>query len=216
MLPHDLDLVPECWTRDRDRASLVGDVSAPRPSIQVRPCPLLRWDIGQGRSWIGGDVIVGFTGTRNGMTKPQREVVEALLGNPAVTEVHHGDCVGADSEFHEIAWRLGTFIVVHPPEKEALRAGCKGNEILPAKEYLARNWDIVEACDLLIAAPQSPGEKNRGGTWWTIRAARKAGKPIHIVDADGTIVSELVPALTGHQCAPGCRDHYLSYEESIS
>lgn len=68
---------------------------------------------------------LGFTGTRHGMDSLQNSKVHELVqeaielsearGEPF--EVHHGDCVGADEEFHNIVLGFGSFvssIVIHP------------------------------------------------------------------------------------------------------
>lgn len=62
--------------------------------------------------------------------------------------------------------------------------------VLPAKDYLARNHDIVDAAGLLIAAPSGPAEKRRSGTWATVRHARKQGTRIWIVLPSGEIAVE--------------------------
>jgi hypothetical protein len=51
-------------------------------------------------------VSFGFTGTRQGMTAEQKSVLRNLLGGGA-GEFHHGDCIGADSEGHDIADECG-------------------------------------------------------------------------------------------------------------
>lgn len=128
---------------------------------------------------------IGFSGTRRGMTSVQMHVVEAALldkGLGEITAVHHGDCIGADAEFHAIAIRLGLRTVIHPPEDEVLRAWCGGHEIYACKPYLARNRDILAACDYLIAVPYEYKERLRGsGVWAMIRAARKSHLPHGIV-----------------------------------
>jgi hypothetical protein len=43
---------------------------------------------------------VGFTGTRKGMTPQQRVAFAELVITLRPTQAHHGDCVGADAEFH--------------------------------------------------------------------------------------------------------------------
>ena len=57
-----------------------------------------------------------------------------------------------------------------------------GNEILPEKEYIERNHDVVDTCDLLIAMPNTELEVVRSGTWATIRYARKLKKVIVILE----------------------------------
>jgi hypothetical protein len=63
---------------------------------------------------------VGFTGTSCGMTEFQREAVAAALREVGdVGEAHHGDCLGADAEFHALCGELGTPVVIHPPSSRA-------------------------------------------------------------------------------------------------
>jgi hypothetical protein len=60
----------------------------------------------------------------------------------------------------------------HMPDLE----GCvKRHEF--TERYYARNQKIVDDCDLLVAFT----ERESGGTWDTIKRARKAGKPVKIV-----------------------------------
>ena len=128
---------------------------------------------------------IGFTGTREGMTKRQKKELERLLVEflrGGASEFHHGDCVGADEEAHTIASALGYKVVVHPPERAILRAFCAGDVILPKKGYLQRNKDIVDSTDVLIAAPKSGTEVLRSGTWSTIRYARRKGKQVIVLE----------------------------------
>ncbi len=121
---------------------------------------------------------IGFTGTRQGMTARQRGVVKAALKDKGATEVHHGDCIGADVEFHALAKELGIRTVAHPPKDATRRAYCEAHEILEPKPFLVRNAEIVEVCDYLIAAPYGYKERLRGsGTWATIRMARAIARP---------------------------------------
>jgi hypothetical protein len=125
--------------------------------------------------------IVGFTGARGGMTEYQLTEVQNFFARVRPTEFHHGDCTGADAQAHRIA-RLMTpcKIVVHPPLDVAKRAYCEGDIILPPGEYLRRNHDIVDACQLLIATPRTMYNVLRSGTWATIRYAKKIGRPVEI------------------------------------
>ena len=134
---------------------------------------------------------VGFTGTRKGLSEYQKEMLQHILKKYG-TVFHHGDCIGADEQFHVLAESelptdlLDTNIIVHPPDNDKYRAfsSClsKGTILLP-KPYLERNKDIVDACDLLIACPNPKDEinKQRSGTWSTIRYAKKQGKDIIII-----------------------------------
>ena len=124
---------------------------------------------------------VGFTGTQVGMSDSQKEKLEVLLKGLNITEFHHGDCIGADAEAHEIANDLGLRIVIHPPTNSSKRAYCIPNVLLDRKPYIERNHDIVDSCDLLVATPKSANEELRSGTWATIRYARKVNREVRIL-----------------------------------
>lgn len=118
---------------------------------------------------------IGFTGTRKGLTDFQAMRLATLLdelGQDAV-EVHHGDCVGADAEFHEVADNHCFDITIHPPDDDSRRAFCTSSEVREPKPYLKRNRDIVDETTILIACPWSTAESQRSGTWSTIRYARQ-------------------------------------------
>jgi len=132
--------------------------------------------------------IVGFTGTRAGMTAAQAETVRRLLRELRPAEFHHGDCVGADEQAHALAMRAGVRVIIHPPEYGRHRAWCLGAAaVLDVKPYMERNADIVAACSILIATPQQAGEIVRSGTWATVRRGRKADRLLHVVAPDGTV-----------------------------
>lgn len=150
---------------------------------------------------------VGFTGTRKGMSKAQTaqlmDMLRALeratpVGAPR--EFHHGGADGADSEADQLAHFHGYVVHLHPcpgvcadaepraangygqvRRTAALERGrfnghqVEWKEVLPP---LVRNRNIVAACDVLIAAPETDKEQQRSGTWATVRYARAAGKPV--------------------------------------
>lgn len=143
---------------------------------------------------------VGFTGTSKGMLPDQRAAVrstlQTLLGFVAVKKApldcsfHHGDCIGADAEAHHIAKAIGYKVVIHPPSNPSARAFCSNDgfvDILHAKPYLVRNHDIVDASDVLVAAPKRMNEELRSGTWATVRYAAKQHKKIFIVWPNGIV-----------------------------
>jgi hypothetical protein len=120
---------------------------------------------------------IGFTGTQSGMNAYQKERLEKILKvlqKRGCTEFHHGDCIGADEQAHDIALKLGYGIIIHPPIDEKKRAFCEdAKEIRKPKKYIARNHDIVDESDGLLATPYGETEIQRGsGTWATIRYAR--------------------------------------------
>jgi hypothetical protein len=129
---------------------------------------------------------VGFTGTRHGMTDAQKATVYRLLRERESTWVHHGDCIGADDQFHDLAKTAGHKVMLHPPEKRDLRAFRLGDDVAFEKPYLDRNRDIVNASAVLIAAPAEDEEQPKGGTWYTIRYARQRGCKVIIVWPDGS------------------------------
>lgn len=143
---------------------------------------------------------IGFTGTRHGMSAEQKEVLIAMLIPEAVEpsaerhQLHHGDCIGADYEAAGIAYYNGFRVICHPPIDTTHRAyfGINAEDRKP-KTHFARNRDIVDETDLLIACPQymDPITKaTKGGTAYTVNYARKCGKPVWIVRPDGSVEKE--------------------------
>lgn len=137
-------------------------------------------------------IHVGFTGTQRGMTVTQHAAVTDLLRGRTICG-HHGDCVGADEDFHEIVRRQDwSTIVIHPPVDRAKRAFCAGDggervavTVLLEKPYLERNRDIVDVTVCLIATPKKITPELRSGTWSTIRYAAKVGRPYVVVGPAG-------------------------------
>jgi len=133
-------------------------------------------------------MIVGFTGTRIGMTQEQEKVLFFLLKNFQISQFHHGDCAGADAQAHKIAEELNIFVVIHPPVENGLRAFCKVSQILPEESYLVRDRNIVDRCDLLIGTPKNYEYVKKGsGTWYTIKYGKDCNKDVLIIFPDGTI-----------------------------
>jgi hypothetical protein len=109
------------------------------------------------------------------------------------TDAHHGDCIGADADFHALCLDLGLRVHIHPPVNDKKRAFCQGAaSMAEPKDYLQRNHNIVDASCLLIAAPSGTSELRRSGEWATIRYARKLGRTIWFVFPDGSVRVENV------------------------
>lgn len=123
---------------------------------------------------------VGFTGTRHGMSGAQKEALFQVFDKYYGSEFHHGDCWGADAEAHDIAIHYNMRIHIHPPSDEKARAfkTLKVVRTSMPKPYLQRNHDIVDSCDILIAAPHTDKEILRSGTWATVRYARRKNVPV--------------------------------------
>jgi len=141
-------------------------------------------------------MIIAFTGTRKGMTAEQSATVGMLLSIDLapIAMVVHGDCIGADADFHDLAQHIGLRIQIHPCDMEAQRAYCKGaEEVLQPDVPLSRNRAMVRAADVFVAAPgdfkKHFDRTPRGsGTWMTINYARKQGVLTYIVWPDGSKV----------------------------
>lgn len=148
-------------------------------------------------------MIIGFTGTRNGMSRAQKEQLMFVLtylvplsldiNEEDQTEFHHGGAEGADTEADGLANLRGFAIVIHPCPGVVTDAGglgsngngrFKGHNVLrwePVLPPLVRDKNIAKICDVLIAAPKSDKEEIRSGTWATVRYAREALKPVIIL-----------------------------------
>lgn len=109
-------------------------------------------------------MIIGFTGTRKGMSEAQKDQLSLMLAVfvSHANEFHHGDAVGADREAVALAQQYGFACVAHAAGTDPLK----------------RNREIVAASSVLIAAPETDREQQRSGTWATVRYMRKAGKPV--------------------------------------
>lgn len=143
---------------------------------------------------------IGFTGTREGMTRMQKAQVAALLRKYRPTEIHHGGCKGADEEFDNMCHGLASnslFVVVHPSSLKGWRGTWGPGRVLDERPPLERNHDIVDATELIIATPKGMHEVLRSGTWSCVRYARSKRKDIYIVWPDGSVKGELYSRLPG-------------------
>lgn len=137
-------------------------------------------------------MLVSFTGTRRGLTYHQVDVLYGLMKRFEKGTFHHGDCVGADAEAHEIVRRIGGFdIDVHPCDIEKQRAFCEGaSQVYDELPPLDRNKIIVNEGRVLIACPKGFSEEKRSGTWATIRYARQINRTIIIIWPNGSVKYE--------------------------
>ena len=133
-------------------------------------------------------MLIGFTGSREGMTDLQKQKFETFLKDnlSSIKGFIHGDCAGADTQAHVIAKELGIFIKIFPPDNATLRAFNKAEFMAPESPYLTRNRHIVNNCTMLVAIPKEKTEAIRSGTWSTVRYAVKEDRPVLIIFPDGT------------------------------
>jgi hypothetical protein len=139
-----------------------------------------------------GRIRLGITGTQGGMKETQFTQLRILLHAILPIQIHHGDCIGVDEEVHLTTLELkpsGCSIHIHPPLDPKKRAFCATSHGDPhttviqydEKEYLDRNKDIVDNCDILLAFPKSHKEELRSGTWSTVRYADSVKRPVMIL-----------------------------------
>lgn len=121
---------------------------------------------------------IGFTGTREGLKPMQLDslfmyvnLLTTKIVNPEFVNdrivFHHGDCVGADAEFHNLLRKYfdsTSYIVIHPQIDSSLRAWCKGDFMHDPKPYLKRNEYIVQCTQMLLACPKEMRNPGKGGT----------------------------------------------------
>lgn len=145
-------------------------------------------------------IHIGFTGTRHGMTPQQMAIVSYVIGRIVVAHVgrvpftaHHGDCVGADAQFHDLCRQRDFRVVSHPPTDQTHRAHKVVDESWPPAPYLRRNRAIVNVSQFMIATPAEATEQTRGGTWSTVRYARKCDRPLALCLPDGRVEWERWP-----------------------
>ena len=153
-------------------------------------------------------IKVGFTGTSNksAITKEQLfsliDEYFILKDNYERVELHHGVCIGADAYAHRIFFEVFNDsidayikygIVAHPPLNEYKKSTeCNFfRESRDPKDYIQRNHDIVDECDILLAMPETnitdPNLIKRSGTWATVRYAIKQKVPVKLLLPNGEI-----------------------------
>jgi hypothetical protein len=130
------------------------------------------------------NIRIGFTGTQHGMNDTQIDKLASMLkevnSSFVITEAHHGDCIGADAEFHNLVRRINPNIKIigHPGcDKNGERpkaANKECDELRPVLPYLDRNRVIVNSVDSMFVAPKEMKEvKMFSGTWYTWRYAKQ-------------------------------------------
>lgn len=127
-------------------------------------------------------MTVGFTGTRGGMSEDQARQLRYVLAvlRHADTAISQptlfldGDCPrGADRQARQVALELGCTSEKVPPADGTYEA------------LLARDRVIAERCHVLVACPLTDQERERSGTWYTVRQARDLLKPVLMLSRGG-------------------------------
>lgn len=113
---------------------------------------------------------IGIVGSR---TFPQLQIVEWFIRDlPYGVTIVSGGAKGVDACAAAMAQQYGLKVIEFFPNL----SGCKQRHDF-TKQYYARNQQIIDESDLIVAFT----EKDNGGTWHTIKAARKQGKPVKII-----------------------------------
>ena len=141
-------------------------------------------------------MILGFTGTLKGISRKQEIALTIRMARLAPSALIHGGAVGADTTAHRIALippRSVKRIDVYPCSVSRFvywgDMECPRDilyTVYTVKKPLVRNRIIAKACNHLIACPRTVNETLRSGTWATVRYAIAAGKPVTIINPDGT------------------------------
>lgn len=133
---------------------------------------------------------IGFSGTDRGMNENQSKLLFEFLSycfERGFRTFRHGDCIGSDDQAAGIAKSIGFYVIAHPgfratkPDDTSMRAFSKHNhQVLPIKECLKRNQDIVNMSKFLLATPRQSYNVTRSGTWTTVRYATKHKKNVYL------------------------------------
>lgn len=140
--------------------------------------------------------IIGFTGTRLGMTPEQRQTVKELISvihfaakgaGTSQTVGLHGDCIGADADFHKICVEQEIPVECRPCTFDSLRAKTGAKERAAPTTPMVRNRAIVDDAFVMFACPPNDIPIRKGsGTWATIRYTKKRNKPLVTIFPNGT------------------------------
>lgn len=127
-------------------------------------------------------MVVGFTGTRAGMSDEQARQLRFVLSLLRQVDTAAGQqTLFLDGDCPQGADRSARLI--------ALSMGCKSEPVPPkddtAAELLARDRVIAQRCAVLVAAPLTDQERLRSGTWYTVRQVRDLRKPVFMLSRGG-------------------------------
>lgn len=113
---------------------------------------------------------IGIVGSR---TFPQLQLVEWFIRDlPNGVVIVSGGAPGVDEAAAHYGKMYGFEVIEKMPEI----ADCNTREEYRIR-YYERNQRIVDSCHLLVAFT----EKDYGGTWDTVKRAKRAGKPVKII-----------------------------------
>lgn len=137
---------------------------------------------------------IGITGTRLGMSEQQKKKFLDLIAELKPDVFIDGCCIGVDEECFLLVKEMEIQTVGRPGysaltnESINLNRSQYQRDIMhPSKTHFARNRDIVDESDIMIAIPYELNGK--GGTNYTIDYAIKRRKPLFIILRDGELIT---------------------------
>jgi len=116
------------------------------------------------------------------MMERKKETLIQLPQEYRPVEFHHGGCIGADAEARAIVQKYcaTATVIIHPPADLRLRAFCRADSYMVASSDVAR--DLVDQCDILVAAPGTSGEGQGSETWAAITCARERNVTVVVLE----------------------------------
>lgn len=135
-------------------------------------------------------IKIGFIGNRYGVNSEQKDKIILILDKYDNIIVSHGDCIGSDTDFHNLCMN---YRKEHPnkkirkeifPSNDLKFRAFNEPDLINVKQStnLQRNLKIIKYSSILIACPIDKNkEQLRCGTWSTIRKARKEKLIIYIL-----------------------------------
>jgi hypothetical protein len=76
-------------------------------------------------------------------------------------------------------------VIANNPTDTRFRAFTDFNdEVRASKPFIARDHDIVDETDEMVATPLTREEQVQSGTWTTVRYAKKKKKPVNIINPE--------------------------------
>jgi hypothetical protein len=134
---------------------------------------------------------IGFFGTLRGLTQLQKDAFTDLIKEMDIKEFHHGDCVGADEQAHNIIRKIAPDceINIHPPVRDLHRAYCEGDVDFVEMDYIARNEEIIDFTDMVVACTDQriKGQRKVGPNdpWRALEYAEEVKKHTIIIKGNG-------------------------------
>jgi hypothetical protein len=133
---------------------------------------------------------VGFTGTREGMTRKQFRKFCTIIRTTPMKSFHQGCCIGADTQacIAMYDYRPKVRMFGHPPTDTRYMDMMNPefcDTLMDPLPYHERNKAIVRASTLMIATPLA-STYYQSGTWHAIDFSIRKHTPVLLIDPEGT------------------------------